>query len=353
MKVDKSSQKIDKSYVWHRGKKRRPSEYEELTQFYSTPAVPFLPSQTSHPAVSPLPWHYTATRIGPPDLERSRLQYEAWELFLDPDEMHYTTYVNTQWDKERHLNEASRAAEFLQLDPPSTWVDFLRGFFPPLRYSKWSRVTALQYVIRFVPSSTVDAAVAFQAFDELRAVQRVIRRTIELHDRYGGFDDYRALWLEDPDWQPAREFAERLNALRDWGEIIVACNLCLEPLIEPLMEEVGRLAAASGDLSTSSLVASLLTDELRHRRWTDAFTTMLVESETFGPSNRDVVGEWVARWYPRAVAVIRGIGPRIDQAGRSTRSYSAFEEDLLTKQYPALLRRLGLESALDTLAVTS
>src|SRR5581483_1413318 len=213
--------KIEKTYVWNRGRKKRASEYEELTQFYSTPAVPFLPTQKSHPAVSPLPWHYTATRLGPPDLDRSRLQYEAWELFVDPDEIHDSNDVATQWDKERHVNEAQRDAELLQVDPTSTWVEFLRRFLPPLRYSKWSRVTALQYVIRFVPSSTVDAAVAFQAFDELRAVQRIIRRSIQLHDRFGGFDDYRTNWLDGPEWQPAREYAERLNILRDWGEIII------------------------------------------------------------------------------------------------------------------------------------
>ncbi|MEW6471058.1 MAG: hypothetical protein AB1679_02190 [Actinomycetota bacterium] len=301
--------------------------------------------------MSPLPWHYTATRIGPPDLERSRLQCEAWELFLDPNETHYSNYVAIQWEKERHVNEAQRDAELLQTEPTSRWVQFLRRFLPPLRYSKWSRVTALQYVIRFVPSSTVDAAVAFQAFDELRAVQRIIRRSIELQDRFGGFDDYRSAWLDGPEWQPAREYAERLNALRDWGEIIVACNLCLEALIEPLVEEVGRLAAANGDLATSIMLGSLLTDELRHRRWTDAFVKMLLESEEFGEANREVIREWLTLWYPRAVAVIRGIGPLIDGVAGSERRYAAFEDDLLGKQYPALLDRVGLSASLDPVAV--
>jgi hypothetical protein len=353
MKIDSATgrYKIDKTYVWNRGRKKRPSEYEELTQFYSTPAVPFLADQESHPAVSPLPWHYTATRIGPPDLERSRLKYEAWELFLDPDEMHYQKYVSTQWNKERSVNESARAAELLQLQPTAPWIDFMRGFFPPLRYSKWSRVQAFQYVIRFVPSSTVDACVAFQAFDQLRATQRIIRRSIELQEQFGGFDGHRAAWLDEPDWQPAREFAERINALRDWGEVIVATNLCLEALIEPLMEEVGRLAAANGDMVTSTVMASLLTDSARHRRWTDAFIGMLVESEPFGVSNRDVITEWLSVWYPRAVAVIRGIGPRLDAVAEGR--YAAFEEDILNRQYPALLDRVGLAGAVEGVAVAS
>jgi hypothetical protein len=334
--------KIEKTYVWNRGTKRRPSEYEDVTAFYSTPAVPFLESQTSHPASSPLPWHYTKTRIGPPSLDGSTLQHEAWETFLDPAEMYYRTYVRQQWEKEQHVNAALRDAAMLPVDLPSSWVNFLRDFFPPLRYSKWARVQAMQFVIRFVPSSPVDAAVAFQAFDELRATQRIIRRTLDLADRFGGFDDHRRRWLDEPAWQPAREFAERLNATKDWGEVVVACNLCLEPLIEPLIEEVASMAAAVGDSGTAAMLASLLTDEVRHRRWSDAFVAMLTGSEAFGGSNREILAGWVAKWYPRAVAVIRGIGPMIDGVDPSRWSYAAFENDLLRVQYPALLERLEI-----------
>lgn len=338
--------KIENSYVWNRGRKRRPSEYEEITAFYSTPAVPFLESQTSHPATSPIPWHYTATKIGPPNLERSELQYEAWERFLDPDEMHYRPYVAGQWDKERHVEKAAAESAHLGLEFTPAYLDLLRGFLPPLRYSKWSRVTAFQYVIRFVPSSTVDAAVAFQAFDELRATQHVIKRTIDLDEQFGGFDGFKALWMDDPGWQPAREFAERLNVLRDWGEIIIATNLCLEPLIEALVEEFARVAAANGDMATAAMISSLMTDEARHRRWTDAFVTMLLESEQHGEANREIIGRWLGAWYPRAVAVIRGIGPKLDAAGRTSRPYSEFETDLLGRQYPGLLERLGVKDEL-------
>lgn len=337
--------KIEKTYVWNRGTKRRPSEYEDVTAFYSTPAVPFLESQVSHPATSPLPWHYTKTRIGPPDLQGSALQHEAWERFLDPDETFYRNYVRQQWDKEQHVNAALRDAAMFPVEFSPAYVDFLRRFFPPLRYSKWARVQAMQFVIRFVPSSPVDAAVAFQAFDELRATQRIIRRTLELSDRFDGFDDFRRCWLEEPAWQPAREFAERLNATKDWGEVIAACNLCLEPLIEPLMEEVGGLAASAGDSGTSALLASLLTDEVRHRRWTDAFVQMMTGSEIFGEQNREILAGWVTKWYPLAVATIRGIGPMIDGVDPG-RTYADFEADLLEVQYPALLQRLGLPAEL-------
>src|SRR5687768_14614405 len=137
--------KIENSYVWNRGRKKRPSEYEEITAFYSTPAVPFLESQTSHPATSPTPWQYTTTKIGPPNLERSELQYEAWERFLDPDEMHYRPYVAAQWDKERHVEKAVAEGTRLGLEFTPEYLDFLRAFLPPLRYSKWSRVSAFQY----------------------------------------------------------------------------------------------------------------------------------------------------------------------------------------------------------------
>lgn len=340
--------KIENSYVWNRGRKRKPSEYEEITAFFSTPAVPFLPDQTSHPATSPIPWHYTFTRIGPPSLDRSLLRHEAWERFLDPDEVHYRTYVRAQWDKERHVDEAAGDATRAGLELPPEYLSFLSGFLPPMRYAKWGRVTAFWYVIRFVPSSTVDAAVAFQALDELRAVQHIIKRTIDLADVHGGFDDYKARWMDEPAWQPAREHAERLNVLRDWGEIVMAVNLCLAPLFEPLVEEAVRVAAANGDVTTTVMLSSLLADSARHRRWSDAFVAFLLGSEQHGDHNREVIGRWLSVWYPRAVAVLRGIGPKLDLAGRGLRPYAELEADLLGRQYPALLERLHLKDELVT-----
>ena len=63
------------------------------------------------------------------------------------------------------------------------------------------------------------------------------------------------LVLRDDAWQPARRYLERLAATADWGEVLVAANLCFEPTVATLIRrELGtRAAAAHGDTVTPVL----------------------------------------------------------------------------------------------------
>ena len=46
---------------------------------------------------------------------------------------------------------------------------------------------------------------------------------------------HRTQWLNDPMFQPMREYLERVCVLRDWGEVVVATNLVLEPLLQRVL----------------------------------------------------------------------------------------------------------------------
>ena len=65
----------------------------------------------------------------------------------------------------------------------------------------------------------------------------------------------REAFLRDPAWQPTRRYLERLAATADWGEVIVAANLCFEPVVGTLIRrELGmRAAPAGGDTVTPVL----------------------------------------------------------------------------------------------------
>ena len=125
--------------------------------------------------------------------------------------------------------EAARAERAVRyLDPE--WVETLRMFFAPMRFAEWGISMAHQYVGRFSISSLITNPSILQVFDELRHTQRIAEWTHDLEAEHGGFGGYRTQWLNDPMFQPMREYLERVCVLRDWGEVVVATNLVLEPL---------------------------------------------------------------------------------------------------------------------------
>jgi hypothetical protein len=91
------------------------------------------------------------------------------------------------------------------------------------------------------------------------------------------------------------------------------------------------------------MLSSLLSDGTRHRRWSDAFTTMLLGSPDFGEGNRAVMEEWLRLWYPRSAAILQGLSTGLDSLDHKTTSAAAFTDDLLGDQYPSLLKRLGFD----------
>jgi propane monooxygenase coupling protein len=121
----------------------------------------------------------------------------------------------------------------------------------------------------------------------------------------------RQAFLRDPAWQPARRYLERLAATADWGEVLVAANLCFEPVVATLVRrELGtRAAAAHGDTVTPVL-ARVETQEWEWARaWTVALTRFLLTDAVHGEANRAVLGSWVRDWMPAALAAAVALAP--------------------------------------------
>ena len=81
-----------------------------------------------------------------------------------------------------------------------------------------------------------------------RAAQSIVLYAMDLEDHHGEFS-IEAARERVPDasreWQPTRRYLERLAATPDWGEVIVAANLCFEPMVGTLLRrELGTRAAA-------------------------------------------------------------------------------------------------------------
>jgi hypothetical protein len=164
---------------------------------------------------------------------------------------------------------------------------------------------ASQYVARFAISGLITNTALLQCFDELRHTQRIAEWGRELETAYGGFADYRAQWLESPMFQPLREYIEWLCVTKDWGEVIVAGNLVLEPLLQPVLHSaMADLGHAHGDAVLPHLAYQVQLDEERHWGWARALAAMLHQSE----QNVEQTQEWIDHWWERADRAVCAFG---------------------------------------------
>ena len=265
---------MPKTFAWFEGRKRPPSEYEELTvglHFGEEPLV--------------------RTRVGTWSLDNTKLANVSWEDFRDPAQLHYRSWVALQAGAERELGatlDLATAAGFVD-GLAASWREEMGTLIGGLAFAEWGVAMAMQYVERFCLSSAVAQAAQLQVCDELRHAQRALEWADALTGS-SGEDHARAAWMEHPALQPLRRAIEIALTLEDWGEVVVAVNVCLEGLLQPFQRELWLGASRrQADLATAMLAQQCWTDEARHLGWTEAFLRFVVDADA---ANGPVLGSW-------------------------------------------------------------
>ena len=295
-----------KTFVWLSGRKRPPSEYEELSTGIQWSGLPV-----------------SETTIGSWRADSTLLSTD-WNAFRDPSAMYYRNYVVGQDSVEKQLDAVyalARDADFISgLDP--AWREALTVLVGTMSFAQWGMSMAMQHVMRFTLSPTVACAVQLQIMDKLRAAERSIEWYEMLNPDSQPETLFRA-WDEVASIQPLHRYIEEVLVEEDWGEVIVATNLVLAGLLEPFLREIylkgGR---AQGDFTTAALGTHLAKDASRQVAWTDAFLAQCSVDD----ANAKVINGWVERYLPPAVAAIDalaeaypldGIGPRAAAIART------------------------------------
>jgi NAD(P)H-flavin reductase/ferredoxin len=305
-----SGDDAERQFGWYTPAKRRATLYEDVT-IDTQPSV-----------------HRHLTRGWPVSFEDGRgtwndgstsLRSGDWFEFRDPGEQWERPYYRAGSAVEQQIEGALRSAgeEGLLQDFSPEWVAFLRRFLQIPAFVEHGLWFALATVGRDCLSDSVSTCVCLQAAMKQRAAQSIVLYAMDLEAHHGEFPTQTArdAFMTDEPWQPTRRYLERLAATPDWGEVIVAANLCFEPTVVTLVRrELGtRAAAANGDTVTPVLARAETQEWEWARAWTVALVQFLLADEAFGEHNREVITGWVREWLPMAVEAAVALGPLADE----------------------------------------
>ena len=114
--------------------------------------------------------------------EGSALRARGWERFSDPRRTTYRGYTQLQDSREDVIDGLLREIDDTAYDRDldQKWVRFLDRWYAPLRYPVHGLQMLAAYVAQMAPASRVTNCAAFQSADELRRVQRIAYRTVQL-----------------------------------------------------------------------------------------------------------------------------------------------------------------------------
>jgi propane monooxygenase small subunit len=235
------------------------------------------------------------------------LRATDWYAFRDPGQQWERPFYQAAAAVERQLEGAlaSAAEQGLIADFAPDWITFLRTSLQIPAFVEHGLWFALATAARDCLSDAVATCVCLQAAHKQRSAQAIVLYAMDLEPHLGcelPIAAAREAFLREPAWQPTRRYLERLAATPDWGEVIVAANLCFEPVVGTLIRrELGtRAAAASGDTVTPVLARAATQEWEWARAWTVALVRFLIGDAAHGAHNRAVIDRWLGDWMPMA-----------------------------------------------------
>ena len=300
----------ERSFQWYTPKKRRATMYEDVT-------MDTQPSIHRH-LDRGWPVHFEDGR-GLWSEDSTRLRATDWYDFRDPGQMWERGYYQAGTAHEQLIEGAVRTARrervFDDFDPD--WVDFLRKHLQVPAFIEHGIWLALASAARDTLSDTVTHCVALEAAMKQRQAQAYLLYGMDLEEQFGDFpvDRAKASFMDDPEWQPARSYVERLRATPDWGERLIAANVCFEPAVGLLIrrELLMRSVRFNGDIVTHAVshVAQLEWEWVHG--WTAELVRFLLDDAEHGAANRAVLTGWLADWVPPADEAAQALQPVFDE----------------------------------------
>jgi propane monooxygenase small subunit len=255
------------------------------------------------------------------DESSTALRSTDWYAFRDPGQLWERPFYQAGSASEANIEGAVRSAtrEHLFEDFRAEWVDFLRANLQVPAFAEHGLWLATASVGRDCLSDSITHCVVLEAAHKQRLAQSIVLYAMDLEGHFGELPPAAAKqrWMEHPAWQPARRFVEHLHSTTDWAEVIVAANLCYEPLAGTLIRrELGmRTATLNGDQVTPVVARAGQLEWNWTADWTAEFMKLVLADERHGSHNRGVVAGWIGSWMAQAKEATEALSRAVEQAG--------------------------------------
>jgi NAD(P)H-flavin reductase/ferredoxin len=305
-----ASDESERQFQWYTPRKRRASLYEDVT-------VDTQPSVHRHVRRG-WPMHFEDGRGIWWD-DSTRLRSTDWFAFRDPAEQWERPYYQRGTAVEHQIEGAVASAveEGVLADFRPEWVEFLRSYLQVPAYVEHGLWFAMATAARACLSDSLSTCVCLQAAMKQRSAQAIVLFAMDLEAHHGELpiEAARERFLTEPAWQPTRHYLERLGALADWGELLVAANVVFEPLVGTLIRrDLGiRAAAANGDTVTPVLARAATQEWSWARSWTVELLRFVLDDDEHGAANREQIGAWLREWLPLALEASAALAPIADR----------------------------------------
>lgn len=275
------------------------------------------------------------------------LQCTDWRAFAGPGPRWGRSIEQMEAEAEQRVAAAIertvRGETFADVAP--AWLEFLRHNLPVAAFAFNQCGHALTQMSRQSPSGPISDGLALQASMQQRQAQSLVLYTVDIRERIGELPmrTARDRWASDGSWLPAHHYLEQATTCPDWGEALVAINLCFEPLVGQLLRRelaIGR-GPAHGDEVTPVVAEAGQREWELTREWTVAALHFVLADTMAGNANRALLRRWVARQAPpaiRAAEALAGLAGQLPQAGPEGEAVARVVAD-----HRALLCDLGLE----------
>jgi propane monooxygenase small subunit len=250
----------------------------------------------------------------PPDLTEAKSS--DWHRFRDPNqEWEQTIYRNNARvvrQVEQNIANAKNEGAFERWSPE--WAEVVERHVGAWMHPEHGLgMHVFLPAQRDAPTNMINNAISVNSMHKLRIAQDMALYSLEVSDTRDDFDGsaHKQVWESEPMWQPTRENVERLTAVRDWLEAVLAANLVFEPLVGELFRSgfVMSVAATHGDFVTPTIMGVAESDFERDLAYTKDLIGPLATDEQHADHNQRVFGEWLSRWVPVSVAAAQALEP--------------------------------------------
>lgn len=246
------------------------------------------------------------------DKSLTAIKMEDWYTFNDPRQLYYGTYTMARHKmmeaEESHFKFIDKSNMMATMSAP--WQQKVKEFLLPLRHFEWGANMNNCDFSDKAYGTAISQVGLFSAMDRLAMAQIISRVGLLLDDNSGeSLDQAKVDWMESDLWQGVRRMVEDSFVVKDWFELLIAQNLCMDGVVFPLFyqyfEEVGNQNGGAPMSMLNEFMQDWGKDE---KRWLDH---LLKVTAAESPENAALMSQWISTWTDRAIEAFTPIAGHV------------------------------------------